>query len=307
MDKIVRRQLADGTVKEYRYKKVGQAVPRSIGALIEEYKASQGPRGFSRLSKNSKIGYLRAMDHVAAYADTPIVDIKRRHILGQCDQLATTPAIANRVIRMWSILMNFAVDREYRTDNPAQRIPTYALGEHERWSQEALAYALAHLPEVYRRAVVLGLYTGQREGDCVAMRWSDWDGQGIAVVQQKTGVKLWLPCPQALTSELIRWKAEATAMTILTTAKGLPWASPVSFATMFSREVRRHVELTGCVFHGLRKEAASRLAEAGCTVHEIMAVTGHSSLQMIQHYSRQAGQRGMASAAILKLDVRNRK
>lgn len=30
--------------------------------------------------------------------------------------------------------------------------------------------------------------------------------------------------------------------------------------------------------HGLRKAAARRLAEAGCTVHEIQAVTGHKTL-----------------------------
>ena len=38
-----------------------------------------------------------------------------------------------------------------------------------------------------------------------------------------------------------------------------------------------------CVFHGLRKAALTRLADAGCTVHELAAISGHKT-----------GQRGLA-------------
>ncbi len=33
-----------------------------------------------------------------------------------------------------------------------------------------------------------------------------------------------------------------------------------------------------CVTHGLRKTAARRLAEAGCSANEIGAITGHTTL-----------------------------
>ena len=36
-----------------------------------------------------------------------------------------------------------------------------------------------------------------------------------------------------------------------------------------------------CVLHGLRKAAARRLAEAGCTEKEIAAVTGHTTLKEV--------------------------
>ena len=42
--------------------------------------------------------------------------------------------------------------------------------------------------------------------------------------------------------------------------------------------------------HGLRKAAARRLAEAGCSAHEIMAMTGHKSLAEAERYTRQADQ-----------------
>jgi integrase len=34
--------------------------------------------------------------------------------------------------------------------------------------------------------------------------------------------------------------------------------------------------------HGLRKAAAKRMAEGGCTAHQIAAVTGHKTLAEVQ-------------------------
>jgi len=44
--------------------------------------------------------------------------------------------------------------------------------------------------------------------------------------------------------------------------------------------------------HGLRKAAARRLAEAGCTEHEIAAITGHASLREIARYTKAADSSG---------------
>ncbi|MGH1588608.1 tyrosine-type recombinase/integrase [Methylobacterium phyllosphaerae] len=39
---------------------------------------------------------------------------------------------------------------------------------------------------------------------------------------------------------------------------------------------------------GLRKATAARLAERGCTPHEIMAVRGHQTLEEVERYTREA-------------------
>jgi integrase len=53
-----------------------------------------------------------------------------------------------------------------------------------------------------------------------------------------------------------------------------------------------------CVFHGLRKAALTRLADAGCSVHEIAAISGHKSLKEVQHYTEKADQARLAKAAV---------
>ena len=56
------------------------------------------------------------------------------------------------------------------------------------------------------------------------------------------------------------------------------------------------------MLHGLRKCAARKLAEAGCSEEEIKAVTGRTTTRMVEHYVKDASQTKRASAAILKLD-----
>jgi len=50
--------------------------------------------------------------------------------------------------------------------------------------------------------------------------------------------------------------------------------------------------------HGLRKAAATRLADNGATPHEIMAITGHKTRKEVERYTRAANQRKLAKAAV---------
>jgi integrase len=56
-----------------------------------------------------------------------------------------------------------------------------------------------------------------------------------------------------------------------------------------------------CVAHSLRKAAARRLAEGGCPPHEIMAITGHTSLKEVQRYTEEVDQMRLADTAIARL------
>ncbi|CAM5766281.1 hypothetical protein LMIY3S_01768 [Labrys miyagiensis] len=53
-----------------------------------------------------------------------------------------------------------------------------------------------------------------------------------------------------------------------------------------------------CVAHGIRKAAARRLAEVGCSSKQIAAITGHASLEEIERYTKAAEQKKLAKAAI---------
>ena len=72
----------------------------------------------------------------------------------------------------------------------------------------------------------------------------------------------------------------------------------------FGNEMRKWCDAAGlpkCTSHGLRKAIARRLAEAGASPHEIMAVTGHSTLEEVNRYTRAANRHTLADDAMNRL------
>jgi len=277
-------------------------VADAVARIIEQWQRSPE---WKQLAENTKKRYNYGLRWLDEFRRISVKEIRRRDMLAIRDKIADRSgnAAANSFVNTVSAFLSFAVDREYVETSPMIRVRRLPMGEWKRWPEPAIDYALEAFPPHLARAVMLGLYTGQRSGDCAKMRWNDFDGDGFAVKQQKTGAKLWIACHEELRVALASWPR--TAVTILTDAKGRSW-DVTTFQNRMYQEIHRHVELTGLVFHGLRKSAAARLAEAGCTVQEIAAITGHKSLSLIGYYTKDANQRLLASAAILKLEKSKR-
>jgi integrase len=272
--------------------------PDAVARIIEQWQRSPEWR---QLAPNTVKRYVYGLRWLDEYRRVAVGSIKRKDMLAVRDVIAEKSGngAANSFVNTVSAFLTFATERGHIEFSPMIRVRRLPMGEWRRWPEETIIFALEKFPAHMARAVKLALYTGQRSGDCAKMLWADYDGEGIAVKQQKTGKKLWIACHEALKAELGAWPR--TAVTILTDAKGQPWKIE-TFQNRMYQEIHRHVELTGLQFHGLRKSAAARLAEAGCTVQEIAAITGHSSLSLIGLYTRDANQRLLATAAIVKLE-----
>ena len=65
--------------------------------------------------------------------------------------------------------------------------------------------------------------------------------------------------------------------------------------------MQRGAGLADRSLHGLRKSAARRLAEAGCSAKQIAAVTDHASLREVERYTLAADQERLARDAVNKL------
>jgi len=112
-----------------------------------------------------------------------------------------------------------------------------------------------------------------------------------------TNYTLWIP----ITNELRDLLASSTIgdKTFIQTAFGRPFSSD-GFGNRF-RKWCDEAGLQGLSIHGLRKSAAARLAENGCTEQEIMAITGHSTSKEVIRYTRSAKQKVRAVNAIDKV------
>jgi integrase len=118
--------------------------------------------------------------------------------------------------------------------------------------------------------------------------------------ENTTGVELGIPVHAEL-----RRIIDATPsghLTFLVTEFGGPFAV-AGFGNWFRDQCDR-ANLRHCSFHGLRKAASVRLAEAGCTPHEIAAITGHASLKEIVRYTATADRKRLARAAMDEVKAR---
>ncbi len=279
------------------------AIPGSFRALVETYRASPE---FRQLAASSRRDYGRAIDGlIPKYGDLPVALMPRAWIIARRNELQDKPRSANFLVAVIRRLLSYAVDLEWRPDNPALRIGSLRTGPGYRaWTDaEVMAMTGPGAPAWLRLPVLIGLYTGQREGDILRLPWSSYDGLVIRVRpskarRQKSSLELTIPVHPALRTEL--GGATRLALVICTTETGRPWTTH-HFVHRFA-EARTKLGLPDdLTFHGLRYSAASRLAEAGASDAEIQAITGHATRAMVGKYSAGARQRVMAEGAIARL------
>jgi integrase len=229
--------------------------------------------------------------------------IERREIIDIRNAISVAKGVgaSTGFIMTASALFGWGVENDWLKVSPVVKIKRLKGGTLPAWSEAEAALAIRLLPEHLRRPVVLALYSGQRRGDLIRMTWSAYDGRALRLKQQKTGAPLVVPVHSILKDELDRWKATAVSTMILTTERGRPW-TPANLSQLLGVALAK-IEGIGAHrnIHGLRKLAAVRLAECGCTLHEIGSITGHKSLAMIALYTASVDQERLAEAAIVRL------
>ena len=271
--------------------------PGTFGALVREYLWCAR---FKQLKPRTKAEYTRVLESLQRlHGDKRVANLRRRHIRKMRDARAETPGAANTILRMLKVVLKFAVEEEWIEASPAAGMQELNVGEWRAWTDEECKQFEARWAPgtMERRAYALAIYTGQRKSDLVGMARAHRKSGTIRVVQSKTGAELWIPEHKELTAELRR----VDHMSLLTTTQGKAF-DEVYFGAWFADAIDEAQLPEGCVLHGLRKTAARRLAEAGCTPHEIMAVTGHKTLRMVNEYTEAADRKKRACAAILKLE-----
>ena len=196
-------------------------------------------------------------------------------------------------------LLSWALDRGWIKVNPATRVGAMKEGEYRAWPEAVIRQFRESDPDrEVLRAFELALHTGQRQGDLLAMTWHQYNGIEIEVRQSKTGETVWIPVLsdfRAVVDAIPR-----NAINILVSKNGQPWSRH-----HLSREFRKATAaagIEGYVFHGLRKSAAVRLAEAGCPPDEIKAITGHRTTRMVEHYTKDADRKRLARSAVARLE-----
>jgi len=272
-----------------------RTVPGSISDLIVRYYRSVAWVSLADSSKTQRRNILERFRE--QHGNKRVSTLQREDITRMVEK--KLPAAGRHFRNALRALMVVAIDAGYRRDDPTigVKIKTTKSSGYHTWNEDEIAlFEAAHpLDSRPRLALALLLYTGQRRSDVVGMgRQHIRDGR-IHLQQVKTGTKLAVaihPNLQAVMNAHI-----LDNLTFLVTEFGKPFTA-AGFGNWFRKQVRAAGLPDHCSAHGLRKAAARRLAEAGCTAPQIAAVTGHKSLREVERYIKDAAQIGLADAAI---------
>jgi integrase len=228
--------------------------------------------------------------------DNPVARLEKRHILEWRDSMAKKPGAANKMLRVLKTVLTWAVDRDWRKDNPAHGIKEFKGGRFRSWTDDELVAFEERWPlgSLQRTGYALALYTAQRRADLVAMKWSHIAGDGIVMRQSKTGTDMTIPIHPELQKALtaVRPRSEKAILT----GKGLTALGPIYFGAVMAQAIEDAGLPKECVLHGLRKSAARIIAELG---FKVGSMTGHLTAKMEQEYSRDASQKRQARATVL--------
>jgi integrase len=277
----------------------------TIEALVDSYLDSQD---FATKRDRTRSDYRKiAARIVREFGDMPQAALVDKRARGTFLEWRDTMAKSSRrqADYSWTVLalvLSWAKGRGMIDINPCERGGRVYSGARadKVWRAEEEAAFLATASPALSLAFLMAVWTGQRQGDLLALTWTAYDGSKIRLRQGKTSRYVVIPVGKPLKAML-----DATprrAVTILTTQAGLTW-TPDGFRASWGKAARR-AGIHGLTFHDLRGTAVLRLALAECTVPEIATITGHSirdvqSILDANYFHRDVA---LAESAIRKLE-----
>ena len=240
------------------------------------------------------------------HGDKRLRMLERRHLQAYISSLKSA-AVQRNMLRSLRHFLKFALSAGLIATDPSEgvsRAKMKSTGGFRPWTEEhVLQYEARHpVGSKARLALALYLNLGVRKSDVVRIgprhikngELNDFQPQKTS----RSGGKLITVPLHPDTRDLIAATPVTGTETFLVTSFGKPFT-----ANGFGNKMAEWCKEAGLDVrsHGLRKLCLIRLAEAGCTVNQIAAISGHKDLREIQIYVDAADRKRLARAGIAQL------
>ena len=281
---------------------------KSLRWLIAQYRTSAT---FKQLAPTTRTIRARTLDRLCeAYGDYPYAGLTPQAVRKIRDARADTPEASNTIIKALRQVYRYATeyDIEGVTHDPTREVKLLTSKNPDgipAWSLDEVEQFREHHPigTKARLALELSLFGGcSRRSDVVALGRQNITRDGrLSYTQLKNKNKKPIKVDIEILPEL-REAIDAAPtgdMTFLVTEFGRPFSTK-GFGNRFKKWCLE-AGIENRSIHGLRKSAATMLAERGCTDHEIMAIGGWTTLKEVQRYTKSARRKVLADNAMRKL------
>jgi integrase len=245
----------------------------------------------------------------AVFGDCPLNRFGRDAVEILRDRRADKPEAANNRLRRLHSIFNWAVKKRKLTgvtENPAvgvERLRPHRVGGFPTWTAADVekfedCHAIGTKP---RLALALMLYLGVRRSDLTRLGRQHVRNGEITFRPHKGRKRSARTITLPILPDLQRiLDASPTGdLTYLVTEYGKPFTD-AGFTNWFRARCNQ-AGLVGLSAHGLRKEAATRMAENGAPAHALLAVFGWQKIEMAETYTRAADQKRLSRAGALLL------
>jgi integrase len=274
--------------------------PGSVSAAIAGFYDSRAFRSLTGGTPASRRSILEKFRDRAGHL--PLSSLPKEFVVALLDTMP--PHVARNWLKALRHFTTWCVERKLMRSDPTLgiRLKMPKSDGFHTWTEDEISAFERRWPvgSKPRLALALGLFTAQRRADVVRIGRQHIKDNTLTVRQTKTGASLGIPLHPELARIIAATPTVGQHLTLLVTKTGRSYS-----ANKFSDQFRSWCDAAGlpprCSFHGLRKSACTRLAEAGCTVHEIAAVSGHRSLKEVTRYTEKADQRRLARAALERI------
>lgn len=259
---------------------IAQRIQPPQGVLMSILQGFQASSDWNDLAPRTRRDYLNLIKIIEKkFGDFPLSALSDRRTRGIFMEWRDDRARASRrqADYGWQVLariLSWAHGRGLVIANPCERGGRLYRGSRAEfvWTDADEAAFLAGAPKHLHLALILALWTGQRQGDLLRLTWPQYDGSVIRIQQSKTRARVQVPVGAPLKAALDADRGKAGP--ILLNSDGKPWTAD-GFRSSW-RKASVASGIVGVTFNDLRGTAVTRLALAGCTVPQIATITGHS-------------------------------
>jgi integrase len=260
----------------------------TLAALCRLYQNDEAYEGLKLNTKRQYLGIMAAIEKTAG--DIKVASITRKDLKQTYRGLLSRGmAMAAAHMRVWRILLGFAVDEGWISINPATRLKVRnAPARTQIWKRSEVESFCAFCRSEGAASVALAVWLaydiGQRQMDVLRLRWTDWDGDSIALTQMKTGERVRVPVSPE-TALLLKDVPRSSTCIVTDERHGKPYGEHV-FRQRFKKLRAKGPTGTHLTFHDLRRTALTEAGSSGSTDAEIMALSGHRDRKSVSVYVR---------------------
>lgn len=268
---------------------------------VLRYKESAGWASLSPATRRQRDNILGNL--VDKIGREPLSRFKSEGIQLSIDKRRDTPAQARNIRDALRGLFDWARLNGHVKANPTDGVKVPKRDKRSEgfkaWSEEDVARYRAHWPLGTRQRVWLEvlLNTGLRRGDATRLGRQHLRGSFFSIKTEKTGEEVHTPMVPELLEAI---DAGPTGdLAFICGENGTPLVKE-SFGNLF-RKACNDAACKGLSAHGLRKLAATRLANIGCSESELEAIFGWHGGYMAARYTRTANRKRLAESAMERM------